>query len=127
MIKRSILVSTAKVTQRIGVLTSGGDAPGMNAALRAVALAAEHYGMEVIAFRHGYEGLLNNEHIALNAKDVLHILQYSGTIIKSARCPRFKEEDSAKLAASNLDALNIQGLIVIGGDGSFRGAHHLGQ
>lgn len=120
-------MSIAKTAQRIGVLTSGGDAPGMNAALRAVVLAAEHYGMEVVAFRHGYEGLLNNEHISLNAPDVLHILQYSGTIIKSARCPRFKEEESAELAAKNLDALNLQGLVVIGGDGSFRGAHHLGK
>ncbi|WP_417666993.1 ATP-dependent 6-phosphofructokinase [Pseudidiomarina sp.] len=118
-------MSETSTAQRIGVLTSGGDAPGMNAALRAVVLAAEHYGMEVIAFRHGYEGLLNNEHIPLQAPDVAHVLQYSGTIIKSARCPRFKEEDSAKLAADNLNSLNINALIVIGGDGSFRGAHHL--
>lgn len=118
-------MSETSTAQRIGVLTSGGDAPGMNAALRAVVLAAEHYGMDVIAFRHGYEGLLNNEHISLNAADVAHVLQYSGTIIKSARCPRFKEDDSAKLAADNLNNLNISALIVIGGDGSFRGAHHL--
>ncbi|WP_417687086.1 ATP-dependent 6-phosphofructokinase [Pseudidiomarina gelatinasegens] len=118
-------MSETSTAQRIGVLTSGGDAPGMNAALRAVVLAAEHYGMEVIAFRHGYEGLLNNEHISLNAADVAHVLQYSGTIIKSARCPRFKEDESAKLAADNLNSLNISALIVIGGDGSFRGAHHL--
>ncbi|WP_339879057.1 ATP-dependent 6-phosphofructokinase [Pseudidiomarina gelatinasegens] len=118
-------MSETSTAQRIGVLTSGGDAPGMNAALRAVVLAAEHYGMDVIAFRHGYEGLLNNEHISLNAADVAHVLQYSGTIIKSARCPRFKEDESAQLAADNLNSLNISALIVIGGDGSFRGAHHL--
>lgn len=113
--------------QRIGVLTSGGDAPGMNAALRAVVLAAEHYDMEVIAFRHGYEGLLNNEYLSLKAADVLHVLQYSGTIIKSARCPRFKEVAAAQLAAENLDALGLSALVVIGGDGSFRGAEHLSQ
>ncbi|WP_417659625.1 ATP-dependent 6-phosphofructokinase [Pseudidiomarina sp.] len=118
-------MSETSTAQRIGVLTSGGDAPGMNAALRAVVLAAEHYGMDVIAFRHGYEGLLNNEHIPLHAADVAHVLQYSGTIIKSARCPRFKEDESAQLAADNLNSLNISALIVIGGDGSFRGAHHL--
>ncbi|OZB06326.1 MAG: ATP-dependent 6-phosphofructokinase [Idiomarina sp. 34-48-12] len=120
-------MSETSTKQRIGVLTSGGDAPGMNAALRAVVLAAEHYGMEVMAFRHGYEGLLNNEHVPLKAADVLHVLQYSGTIIKSARCPRFKEVESAQLAATNLDSLGISALVVIGGDGSFRGAHHLSQ
>ncbi len=118
-------MSSASKKQRIGVLTSGGDAPGMNAALRAVVLAADHYGLEVVAFKHGYEGLLNNEHITLNTTDVLHILQYSGTIIKSARCPQFREVEAATQAAHNLNELDIQALIVIGGDGSLRGADHL--
>lgn len=117
--------TSQKTIKRIGVLTSGGDAPGMNAALRAVVLAAEHYGIETIAFRHGYQGLLDNDAVPMQAKDVLHILQYSGTIIKSARCRRFKEVEAAQLAAKNLDSLNIDALIVIGGDGSFRGADHL--
>lgn len=116
---------SSQTIKRIGVLTSGGDAPGMNAALRAVVLAAEHYGIETIAFRHGYQGLLENDAMPIKAKDVLHILQYSGTIIKSARCQRFKENDAAKEAAANLDAQNIDALVVIGGDGSFRGADHL--
>ena len=120
-------MSESSTIRRIGVLTSGGDAPGMNAAIRAVVLAAEHYGIDVVAFRHGYEGLLDNEHLPLRAADVMHVLQYSGTIIKSARSPRFKEIESAKLAAKNLDELKIDALVVIGGDGSFRGAHHLGQ
>ncbi len=118
-------MSTPAKIQRIAVLTSGGDAPGMNAALRAVVLAGEHYGLEVFAFKHGYQGLLDNDHIRLCAPDVLHILQYSGTIIKSARCKRFAEAEAAELAAKNLDALEIDALIIIGGDGSFRGAEHL--
>lgn len=118
-------MSTRQQIKRIGVLTSGGDAPGMNAALRAVVLTAEHYGIETVAFRHGYQGLLDNDALPMQAKDVLHILQYSGTIIKSARCRRFKEVEAAQLAAKNLDALNIDALVVIGGDGSFRGADHL--
>ncbi|RUO57914.1 ATP-dependent 6-phosphofructokinase [Pseudidiomarina insulisalsae] len=118
-------MSATKKIKRIGVLTSGGDAPGMNAALRAVVLAAEHYGIETVAFRHGYQGLLDNDHVVLQAKDVLHILQYSGTIIKSARCKRFKDAAAAQEAAANLDALAIDALVIIGGDGSFRGADHL--
>ncbi|HET8816172.1 MAG TPA: ATP-dependent 6-phosphofructokinase [Pseudidiomarina sp.] len=118
-------MSETKQKQRIGVLTSGGDAPGMNAALRAVVLAADHYGMEVIAFRHGYQGLLDNDYTPMKPNDVLHILQYSGTVIKSARCQRFKEVEAAQEAAANLDAHNIDALVIIGGDGSFRGAEHL--
>lgn len=118
--------TTAKI-EKIGVLTSGGDAPGMNAALRAVVLAAEHYQIEVVGFRHGYLGLIENDTVALSSKDVLHILQHSGTVIKSARCQRFKEVEAAQLSACNLDTANIDALIVIGGDGSFRGAHHLAQ
>lgn len=116
-----------KTIQRIGVLTSGGDAPGMNAALRAVVLAADHYQIEVVAFRHGYKGLLENESVVLRPHDVLHILQHSGTVIKSARCQRFKTIEAAQQASSVLDENNIQALVVIGGDGSFRGAHHLAQ
>jgi len=115
----------AQEIKKIAVLTSGGDAPGMNAALRAVVLAAEHYGLEAYAFRHGYLGVLQNDISRIEASDVLHILQYSGTIIKSARCPEFKTVESAQLAAKNLDDNQIDALIVIGGDGSFRGAEHL--
>ncbi|MFC0446325.1 ATP-dependent 6-phosphofructokinase [Pseudidiomarina halophila] len=118
-------MSVSKNIQRIAVLTSGGDAPGMNAALRAVVLAADHYGIEVIAFRHGYQGLLDNEYTLMQPKDVQHVLQYSGTIIKSARCHRFKEDSAAVEAAANLNALALDALIIIGGDGSFRGAEHL--
>ena len=95
-------MSEQKQPSRIAVLTSGGDAPGMNAALRAVVLAAEHYGLEVIAFKHGYQGLLENDYMPIRAADVQHILQYSGTIIKSARCARFKEVEAAQEAAAVL-------------------------
>ncbi|SDB37951.1 6-phosphofructokinase [Pseudidiomarina indica] len=120
-------MSESTTPQRIGILTSGGDAPGMNAAIRAIVLAADHYDLEVIAFRHGFEGLLEQNYLQLTPNHVQHILQYSGTIIKSARCPRFKEVASAQQAARHLAELNIGALIVIGGDGSFRGAHHLSQ
>ena len=76
-------MSSVNTINRIAIITSGGDAPGMNAALRAVVLAAENYGIEVMGFRHGYEGLLTNDFVKLDREDVEHILQYSGTIIKA--------------------------------------------
>lgn len=118
-------MSSDNTINRIAIITSGGDAPGMNAAIRAVVLTAENYGIDTMGFRHGYEGLLTNDVVKLDREDVEHILQYSGTIIKSARSERFKEDDGAREAASNLDAHQIDALIVIGGDGSFRGAEHL--
>lgn len=120
-------MSSSDAINRIALITSGGDAPGMNAAIRAVVLTAEHYGIEVIGFRHGYEGLLTNDFVKLGREQVEHILQYSGTIIKSARSERFKTDDGAREAAENLDAHQIDGFIVIGGDGSFRGANHLAK
>jgi len=118
-------VSSDNTINRIALITSGGDAPGMNAAIRAVVLAAENYGIEVIGFRHGYEGLLSNDFVRLDREDVEHIMQYSGTIIKSARSERFKTDEGGREAATNLDAHQIDAFIVIGGDGSFRGADHL--
>ena len=120
-------MSSSDAINRIAVITSGGDAPGMNAAIRAVVLTAEHHGIEVVGFRHGYEGLLTNDYIKLSRENVEHILQYSGTIIKSARSERFKTDDGGREAAENLDAHQIDGFIVIGGDGSFRGADHLAK
>ncbi len=113
--------------KRIAVLTSGGDAPGMNACIRAVVLAAEHYNVEVFGYRHGYNGLLNQEYRALDRDRVNNILQAGGTVLRSARCLEFKTEAAGKKAAKNLDDLAIDALLVIGGDGSFRGAHHLSQ
>lgn len=113
--------------KRIAVLTSGGDAPGMNACIRAIVLTAEHYNIDVVGFKHGYHGLLNSEHTHLCAEDVGNIIQAGGTILRSARCKEFQTELSAQKAANNLEALGIEALLVIGGDGSFRGAHHLGK
>lgn len=118
--------------KRIGVLTSGGDAPGMNAAIRAVLLTAASYNIEVVGFKHGYIGLLEQEYKTLMPHHVQNIIQRGGTILKSARCPALQTPEGPKLAATTLHQLNIDALIVIGGDGSFRGAleiakHYQGQ
>lgn len=118
-------MSSDNTINRIALITSGGDAPGMNAAIRAVVLTAENYGIEVMGFRHGYKGVLNNDVIRLDREDVEHIMQHSGTIIKSARSEHFITDDGGREAATNLDAHQIDAFIVIGGDGSFRGADHL--
>ncbi|MCC2615443.1 6-phosphofructokinase [Aestuariibacter halophilus] len=111
--------------RKIALLTSGGDAPGMNACIRAVVLTALHYNIEVYGYQHGYHGLIGQEYRRLRAKDVLNIIQRGGTILRSARCHEFKTEEGAQTAAKNLNALGIEALLVIGGDGSFRGAQHL--
>ncbi len=113
--------------KRIAVLTSGGDAPGMNACIRAIVLTAEHYNIEVIGYRHGYNGLLNQEYKYMDRNVVSNIMQAGGTVLRSARCLEFKSEEAAKKSANNLDELEIEALLVIGGDGSFKGAHHLSQ
>lgn len=113
--------------KRIAVLTSGGDAPGMNACIRAIVYTAHHFDIDVIGFRHGYHGLLESEHKVLTEDMVSNIIQAGGTILRSARCPEFKTDHAAQKAANNLDALGVDALLVIGGDGSFRGAHHLGK
>ena len=111
--------------KKIGVLTSGGDAPGMNAAIRAVVRSAYAMGMEVIGIEKGYYGLLNNLYHEMGPRSVSDILHRGGTILQSARCPEFKEKESVKKAVKNAKALGLEGLVVIGGDGSFRGARDL--
>ncbi|HRH66727.1 MAG TPA: 6-phosphofructokinase [Bacteroidia bacterium] len=106
---------------RIGVLTTGGDCPGLNAAIRAVTRTSIFYGHEVIGFLRGYEGLIENQFMLLNSHSVSNILQRGGTILKTARSERFKTIEGRKMAATNLQAHAIDSLIVIGGDGSFRG------
>ena len=113
--------------QKIAVLTSGGDAPGMNACIRAIVLTAEHFGLQVVGYKHGFNGLLEQEYMPLKSRDVANIIQRGGTILRSARCLSFKTDESAKLAAKNLNALGIDALLIIGGDGSFRGACHLAR
>lgn len=111
----------------IGVLTSGGDAPGMNAAVRAVTRAAIRKGYRVIGIQRGYNGLLNGECEELSVRDVSDIIQRGGTILYTARCKEFKEEEYIKKAAEKCKSLNMEGLVVIGGDGSFRGAADLSR
>ena len=108
--------------KRIGVLTSGGDAPGMNAAIRAIVLTAAANNIDVVGLHHGFNGLLEQDYQTLLPQHVQHIIQLGGTILKSARCKALHTDAGAKQAADSLDALQLDGLIIIGGDGSFRGA-----
>jgi 6-phosphofructokinase 1 len=113
--------------KRIAVLTSGGDAPGMNAAIRAVVRAGISNGLEVYGVMRGYEGLIQNDIRKLESRDVSNIIQKGGTILKSARCPEFREPEGRSKAYENIKKNNIDGLIVIGGDGSFAGASLLSR
>ncbi|HPG55047.1 MAG TPA: 6-phosphofructokinase [Candidatus Enterocola sp.] len=111
----------------IGVLTSGGDAPGMNAALRAVTRAAIFNGISVKAICRGYKGIINNEIIDFKTQNVSNIIQHGGTIIKTARCQEFKTPEGRKLAYDTLKSHNIDALVVLGGDGTFTGAKVFAQ
>lgn len=111
--------------RKIGVLTSGGDAPGMNAAIRAVTRYAISKGFEVYGIERGYTGLINSEIKQMDRRAVSDIIQRGGTILKTSRSPEFREVEYQKIAADNLEAYDIEGLIVIGGDGSYRGAKDL--
>jgi 6-phosphofructokinase 1 len=108
--------------QRIGVMTSGGDAPGMNAAIRAVVRAGYSHGMEVFGIRQAYRGLINGDIERLDTRDVGGIIQRGGTILQTARLPEFKEEPIQRKAIRNLNSHGIDALVVIGGDGSLTGA-----
>lgn len=109
----------------IGVLTSGGDAPGMNAAIRAVVRTALGKGLNVQGIRRGYHGLLNEEIINMTARDVSDIIQRGGTVLQTARCAEMRTEEGQRKAAGILKKYGIEGLVVIGGDGSFAGAQKL--
>ncbi|HKI04421.1 MAG TPA: 6-phosphofructokinase [Thermoanaerobaculia bacterium] len=113
--------------KRIAVLTSGGDAPGMNAAIRAVVRAGIHHGWQVFGVRRGFSGLIAGNFISLEARDVGGILQQAGTMLGSARCPEFRTEDGRINALRQLGAHGIEALVVIGGNGSQTGAHQLMQ
>lgn len=113
--------------KRIGVVTSGGDAPGMNAALRAIVRTAHPTGAKIIGFRRGYEGLITNNTVLLDSRSVGGIIHLGGTILHTTRCPEFYREKGLRKAAENLEKNKIEGLIVIGGNGSFKGAYELSQ
>ena len=107
--------------KKIGVLTSGGDAPGMNAAIRAVVRTAINRGIEVVGIYRGYNGLINGEVHPLNVRSVSDIIQRGGTFLYTARCPEFREEAGLQKAKETCLEQGIEGIVVIGGDGSYRG------
>ena len=111
-----------KKVNRIGVLTSGGDSPGMNAAIRAVVRTGIYYGLEVYGIMRGYAGMIDNDIFKMESRSVANIIQRGGTILKTGRCKEFFEPEQRVKAHENLKKHGINGLIIIGGDGSFRGA-----
>lgn len=108
--------------KNIGVLTSGGDSPGMNAAIRAVVRAGIYNGLKVFGIRHGYKGMIFNQIKELKSHDLANTIQRGGTILKTARCMEFMTKEGRETAYQNLKSNDIDGLVVIGGDGSFKGA-----
>lgn len=110
-----------KVT-KIGVMTSGGDSPGMNAAIRAVVRTGLYHGLEMYGIMRGYQGMIEDDIFRMDSRSVANIIQRGGTILKTARCKEFFEFEGRKKAYENLKRRGIDGLVIIGGDGSFRGA-----
>ncbi|MDZ7737604.1 MAG: 6-phosphofructokinase [Bacteroidales bacterium] len=108
--------------KKIAVLTSGGDAPGMNAAIRAVTRTAIYNKLEVIGIREGYRGMIEKSFVPLWSNDVSDIIQRGGTILKTARCMEFKTPEGRQIAYNNLKEIGVNGAVVIGGDGTFTGA-----
>ena len=113
--------------KKIGIITSGGDSPGMNACLRAAVRTALSENIQVIGFFHGYEGLIDNDYIELTSDKVANIIHRGGTILKTARSKRFMTDEGMKLAVQTLNTHLLDGFIVIGGDGSFKGALELSK
>src|SRR5438067_3330280 len=116
-----------KKVSRIGVLTSGGDSPGMNAAIRAVVRTGIFYGLEVYGVMRGYQGLIEDDIYRMESRSVANIIQRGGTILKTARCKIFHKPEGRKQAYDVLKNRGINGLVIIGGDGSFRGAVEFSQ
>jgi 6-phosphofructokinase 1 len=108
--------------KRIGIMTSGGDSPGMNAAIRAVVRTAVYYNMEVFGIRRGYQGMIEGDIFEMKTTDVSNIIQRGGTILKTARSKEFMTDEGMKKAYEQLQKHNIEALVLIGGDGTFRGA-----
>ncbi|MBR3354307.1 MAG: 6-phosphofructokinase [Oscillospiraceae bacterium] len=116
-----------KEFKRIAVLTSGGDAPGMNAAVRAVVRTAHAYGMECVGIRRGYQGLINGDFTMMTRESVAHILSRGGTVLYTARSDEFMTDKGKEKALGTCKMLGIDGLVVIGGDGSFTGARNFSR
>jgi len=115
------------LTKTIGIVTAGGDAPGMNAAIRAITRVGHSKGLQIVGFERGWDGLLANRCKKLTPRSVGGIIQLGGTILHTFRCPKFEQPGAVDQGAETLRANDVDGLIVIGGDGSFRGALELGK
>ncbi len=113
--------------KKIGILTSGGDAPGMNAAIRAIVRSSLNKKFNVIGFKNGYDGLIDNKFVNFDRRSVGNIIQHGGSILYTSRSLRFLEEKYRLIAAKNLDKIDIDSLVVIGGEGSARGAKELAK
>jgi 6-phosphofructokinase 1 len=113
--------------KNIGLFTSGGDSPGMNAAIRAVVRSSIYYNLEVTGIRRGYEGMINGDMFPMDRKSVSNIIQRGGTILKTARSEQFRTPEGRKIAYENLKANGVDALVAIGGDGTFRGARTFGE
>ncbi len=113
--------------KKIALLTSGGDAPGMNAAIRSIVRNVINMDHVPIGITRGYQGLLNNEFLEMNSRSVSNIIQNGGTMLKTSRCRDFKTSEGLRRAAENLEQEGISGMVVIGGDGSYRGAYNLSK
>ena len=113
--------------KKIAVLTSGGDAPGMNAAIRAVVRKGISLGMQVYGIQRGFEGLLDGDMEEMQSHSVGDVLQRGGTILRTARSKRFMEDEWIEHGAKMLNTFGIEGLVVIGGEGSYRGGYELSQ
>lgn len=116
-----------KRIKKIGVITSGGDAPGMNAAIRAVVRACAHYKVKCVGFYRGYQGIIESDYIEMDARSVKNIISKGGTILKSARSTEFRTKEGRKIAFENLKKAEVDGLILIGGDGTFTGGVVFGK
>ena len=117
----------AKSIKKVGVLTSGGDSPGMNAAIRAVVRSCAYHELECVGIYRGYEGLIEGDFQSLNARSVKNLINRGGTFLKSARSEEFKTKEGRKIAFGHLEKAKVDALVVIGGDGTFRGAIALGE
>jgi len=115
-------ISIISILKKIAVLTTGGDCPGLNAAIRAVVRTSMHHGLEVTGVLHGYDGLISGDFIELKNESVSNIIQRGGTMLKTSRSNRFKTDEGMNQAAEQVKKNNIDALVVIGGDGSLRGA-----
>ena len=113
--------------KKIGILTSGGDAPGMNAAIRAIVRSSLNKRFNVIGFKNGYDGLIDNKFVSFDRRSVGNIIQHGGSILYTSRSLRFLENKYRLCAAKNLDKLDIDSLVVIGGEGSAKGAKELAK